>query len=140
MERLGAAVWRAFADDPFVSNEDVDGLTQRIAREYAAFAPSLDAPAAPGKGFLKTRLMESHERVCACPFDGTDEGCNLTVSGTVLGAWLSASPASEDPMPLETWERIVREREAPKSDPACDDCERTHPWRDHSDPALEDPR
>ena len=64
----------------------------------AALATLAATRASVGAG-LREALVERHNRVCLCPFDGSDEGCNLTLAGAQLGALLQMSPASEEETP-----------------------------------------
>jgi hypothetical protein len=60
-----------------------------ILGEHGEFLPD-------GRAGLRAILRSMHEEVCACPFDGSDPGCNFTLNGTLLAALVvTPSPAGE---------------------------------------------
>jgi len=68
-------------------------LQQELRRLHAAIE---NEAATPASDELRAALERKHEKVCSCPFDGTDPDCNLSVSGTWIVAALHASRLDAD--------------------------------------------
>jgi hypothetical protein len=66
-------------------------LQQELRRLHAAIEEE-----ASSSDDLRAALERKHEKVCSCPFDGTDPDCNLSVSGTWIAAALHASRLDAD--------------------------------------------
>lgn len=48
---------------------------------------------------LREALEQAHNAVCLCPFDGSDDGCNLLLSGAYLGSLVHAALLSTPDAP-----------------------------------------
>ncbi len=89
-----AVVTAAMPDDYSLqwSNLVAARLLATLDRDREAATLALRSPER-----LREALEALHEAVCACPFDGSDPGCNLVLTGADLGLVRTAleSPRKE---------------------------------------------
>jgi hypothetical protein len=63
---------------------------------------------------LVARVKALHAEVCSGPFDGSDPGCNLTVSGAALARLLAdAAPAIDEERLARALHEVYCHRNAP---------------------------